>query len=93
MSHDLDLKKVLWLSRLKATPDEEIKMKESLVGILDWISVMDEVDTSNVEPLRGSSHSLPRRDDVITDGGYPEKIIRNAPDQAYGMFGVPKVVE
>jgi aspartyl-tRNA(Asn)/glutamyl-tRNA(Gln) amidotransferase subunit C len=30
---------------------------------------------------------------VITDGGYPDKILANAPDAAHGFFTVPKVVE
>jgi aspartyl-tRNA(Asn)/glutamyl-tRNA(Gln) amidotransferase subunit C len=37
--------------------------------------------------------NLPQREDVITDGGYPDKILANAPDAAHGFFTVPKVVE
>jgi aspartyl-tRNA(Asn)/glutamyl-tRNA(Gln) amidotransferase subunit C len=37
--------------------------------------------------------NLPQREDKITDGGYPDKILANAPDAAHGFFTVPKVVE
>jgi aspartyl-tRNA(Asn)/glutamyl-tRNA(Gln) amidotransferase subunit C len=30
---------------------------------------------------------------VVADGGYPEKILANAPDRAGEFFAVPKVVE
>ena len=33
------------------------------------------------------------REDVVTDGGYPDKVLANAPDARAGFFTVPKVVE
>jgi aspartyl-tRNA(Asn)/glutamyl-tRNA(Gln) amidotransferase subunit C len=36
---------------------------------------------------------LRRRPDEVTDGGCPEKVLANAPDQQDGFFLVPKVVE
>jgi aspartyl-tRNA(Asn)/glutamyl-tRNA(Gln) amidotransferase subunit C len=29
----------------------------------------------------------------VTDGGYPEQVLANAPDRAGPFFAVPKVVE
>ncbi len=46
------------------------------------------------EPMTGvTPMRLKRRVDVVTDGGYPEKILANAPDAREGFFAVPKVVE
>jgi Asp-tRNA(Asn)/Glu-tRNA(Gln) amidotransferase C subunit len=45
--HDIDLKKILWLSRLKATPQEQEKLSSSLIQILDWIGIMKEKDNNN----------------------------------------------
>ena len=42
----------------------------------------------SVTPMR-----LKRREDVVTSGGMPEKILSNAPDAREGFFAVPKVVE
>ena len=36
---------------------------------------------------------MPRREDQITDGNYPNAILANAPEAEFGMFIVPKVVE
>jgi aspartyl-tRNA(Asn)/glutamyl-tRNA(Gln) amidotransferase subunit C len=33
------------------------------------------------------------RDDTITDGGYPERVLKNAPQREDDFFVVPKVVE
>jgi aspartyl-tRNA(Asn)/glutamyl-tRNA(Gln) amidotransferase subunit C len=37
--------------------------------------------------------TLRRRDDLITDGGFAEKIVSNAPLSEDNFFMVPKVVE
>ena len=36
---------------------------------------------------------MKKRTDSVTDGGYPEKIVRNAPATEDNFFLVPKVVE
>ena len=36
---------------------------------------------------------LKRRKDEVNDGGYPAKVLSNAPDAREGFFAVPKVVE
>jgi len=42
----------------------------------------------SVTPMR-----LPRRVDVVSDGGQQAKVLANAPDAREGFFAVPKVVE
>ena len=37
--------------------------------------------------------SLPMRDDVVTDGGDPSRVLANAPKSVSNFFVVPKVVE
>ena len=47
-----------------------------------------------IEPLAGAAQmALKMREDVVTDGGYPDKILANAPERAGSFFVVPKVVE
>ena len=36
---------------------------------------------------------LPMREDVVTEGGDPAKVLANAPKTAKDFFVVPKVVE
>jgi aspartyl-tRNA(Asn)/glutamyl-tRNA(Gln) amidotransferase subunit C len=86
--------KVARLSRI-AEPQEALPaLAEQLNGILQWVEQLGEVDTDGVEPMTSVvGQSLPLRDDVVTEGGDPAKVLANAPKAAAGFFVVPKVVE
>ena len=86
--------RVARLARIKVLEDELDTLAGELSNIIGWIEQLDEVDTSNVEPLASVSEMKLRwRADEVTDGGIPEKVTSNAPDPQKGMFSVPKVVE
>ena len=88
------VRKVARLARI-AEPEEKLEpLAKELSGILNWIEQLNEVDTDGVEPMTTSVHTtLPMRDDVVTDGGDPAKVLVNAPKSAGNFFIVPKVVE
>jgi aspartyl-tRNA(Asn)/glutamyl-tRNA(Gln) amidotransferase subunit C len=88
------VKRIARLARI-AVPEEELPaLARELSGILTWVEQLDEVDTANVAPMTSVvALTLPMRDDVVTDGGVPEKVLANAPDRAGSFFAVPKVVE
>jgi aspartyl-tRNA(Asn)/glutamyl-tRNA(Gln) amidotransferase subunit C len=70
----------------------------TLVGelntIFGWIEQLNEVDISGVDPLTGgAAMALKMREDVVTDGFYPDRVLVNAPDRIGDFFAVPKVVE
>ena len=55
---------------------------------------LNEVNVDGVEPLTGAAQmALKMREDVVTDGGYADKILANAPERAGDFYVVPKVVE
>ncbi|HYD44263.1 MAG TPA: Asp-tRNA(Asn)/Glu-tRNA(Gln) amidotransferase subunit GatC [Phenylobacterium sp.] len=88
------VRKVARLARI-AEPEDRI---EALAGelnwILNWIEQLNEVDTDGVEPMTSAVEvALPMRDDVVTDGGDPARVLANAPKADKGFFVVPKVVE
>ncbi|MCB1531417.1 MAG: Asp-tRNA(Asn)/Glu-tRNA(Gln) amidotransferase subunit GatC [Alphaproteobacteria bacterium] len=89
-----DVKKIARLARLKMEDDELERRAESINGILQWMEQLNEVDTDNVEPLRNVADiELALREDVMNDGGYPDKVLSNAPEETQGFYVVPKVVE
>ena len=58
-------------------------LQAELNGILGWIEQLNEVNVDGVEPLTGAAQmALKMRDDVVTDGGYPEQVLANAPERA-----------
>ena len=86
--------RVARLARLKITKDEAHALAGELSNIIGWIEQLDEVDTDGVEPMASvADMKLRWREDEVTDGGVPDKVITNAPDPENGMFSVPKVVE
>ena len=95
MSVDIaTVKKIASLARIAITEEEAARIAPELDNIMGWIEQLGEVDVTGVEPMAGvQSRDLPRRADVINDGGDPEKVLKNAPDSAHGFFVVPKVVE
>ena len=88
------VRKVARLARI-AEPEEKLdQLAKELNGILDWIEQLNEVDTDGVEPMTTSVHTtLPMRDDIVTEGGDPTRVLGNAPKSASNFFVVPKVVE
>lgn len=69
-------------------------MTKELNTILAWVEQLEQLDTDDVEPMTSVvSTTLKKRTDDVTDGGYPERIVKNAPEAADNQFVVPKVVE
>lgn len=82
------------LAKLELTDAEKEEAKKDMGRMLDYIDMLNELDTSGVEPM---SHVFSRnnvfREDVVTNGDEREKILKNAPEQKDGSFKVPKTVE
>ena len=88
------VKKVASLAKLRV-PDERLApLADELSGILAWIEQLNAVDTEGVEPMTSAvATKLPLREDAVTDGGDPERVLSNAPRRDKNFFVVPKVVE
>ena len=88
------VRRIASLARIRLEEEEVGRMQAELNGILGWIEQLQAVDTTGIEPMAGGGAvTLPLREDVVTDGGTPEKVLANAPDRMGEYFGVPKVVE
>lgn len=82
------------LARIKVEEDALPALADEFNTILGFIEQLNEVDIEGVEPMTSvTPMRLKRRDDVVTDGGMPDKVLSNAPDAREGFFAVPKVVE
>ena len=82
------------LARLEVPEGEIEPLAGELSNILGWIEQLNELDTEGVAPMTSVVAMKPRlREDKVTDGRCPDKILANAPEPAHGFFAVPKVVE
>ncbi|MDO5606242.1 MAG: Asp-tRNA(Asn)/Glu-tRNA(Gln) amidotransferase subunit GatC [Paracoccus sp. (in: a-proteobacteria)] len=89
-----EARKVAHLARIAVEESHLPDLAAELNNILHFMEQLNEVDVSGVEPMTGvTPMRLKRRADIVDDGGYPEKILANAPDAREGFFAVPKVVE
>jgi aspartyl-tRNA(Asn)/glutamyl-tRNA(Gln) amidotransferase subunit C len=95
MALDRDtVRKIARLARIKVKDDELDHLAGELGQILSFVEQLGEVDTGSVEPMSSVVDvRLPMREDVVSDGGDAEKVLRNAPAGVHGFFAVPKVVE
>ena len=74
------------------TEEEKEKFTKQLGDVLKHVDAMNEVDTSNVEPM---AHAIDfvnvMRDDVVKYEQTKEALMQNAPDEEDGFFKVPKI--
>jgi aspartyl-tRNA(Asn)/glutamyl-tRNA(Gln) amidotransferase subunit C len=88
------VRKVAKLARLNIAEERLEPLAGELGAIMAWIEQLGEVDTDGVEPMASAVElKLPMREDVVTDGGDPARILANAPLARDNFFVVPKVVE
>ena len=88
------VKKVASLARIRMSDEEISNMSPQLSKIIGFVEQLAEVNTDNVEPLANVVDIAPElREDTANDGGYPDKILANAPDETQNYFVVPKVID
>ncbi|KRA99536.1 glutamyl-tRNA amidotransferase [Devosia sp. Root685] len=88
------VKRIGRLARIRIEEEEVASYQDELNAILGFVEQLGEVNVDGVEPMTSvTPMQLRRRDDVVTDGGYPERIVQNAPLTEDNFFMVPKVVE
>ncbi|MCR5265852.1 MAG: Asp-tRNA(Asn)/Glu-tRNA(Gln) amidotransferase subunit GatC [Cyanobacteria bacterium RUI128] len=87
-----DVEHVAKLARLELTEEEKEKFAGQLGDVLKYVEQMNEVDTSNVEPM---AHAIDfvnvTREDTVKYEQTKEQLMSNAPDEEDGFFKVPKI--
>ena len=82
------------LAKLELSDEEKEQAKKDIGRMLDYVDKLNELDTSDVEPM---SHVFPVhnvfREDVVTNGDDRDNMLKNAPTVKDGSWKVPKTVE
>lgn len=83
------------LSRLDFEAIDEKKMLKDLNQILDWVAILEEIDTENTVPLIHLSEEVNvfRKDEVNGMFVNQVKTLQNAPVANESYFKVPKVLD
>ena len=92
-----DVLKVAALANLELSVAEVDTYRGHLDDILTYIDKLNEVDTSDVEPLTqvvaASAGDPALREDVILRADVITEVLRGAPDPEAPYFRVPRVIE
>lgn len=81
------------LSKLKFSGEEIEKFTGDLNQILSYVEQLNELDTSNVEPLSHPvTYSKPLRKDELKHSVTAEEALKNSPHHDENFFLVPKVI-
>ncbi len=92
-----DVRYVADLAHLELTEEEVKKYLPQLDSILQYVEKLNELDTSEIEPMAqvtypGSENSSFRAD-VPCLNFSQDQALANAPEQGAGCFKVPRVIE
>ena len=90
-----EIKKIASLAKINISDDELESYSDQISNILNYMSTLNEVDTSEVEEfsnkLFNSNPSL--REDVVEESLDREEVIKLAPKSDGVHFQVPKVIK
>lgn len=82
------------LAKLELSDEEKEAAKSDMGRMLDYIDMLGELDTDDVEPM---SHAFSVqnvfREDEVTGTDIRDLILKNAPEEKDGMFVVPKTFD
>lgn len=95
------------LANLELTDAERVRMVKDINSILDYVDRLNQVDTTDVEPMAQTSDrygvdeaktgtarfAYAMRPDVVRPSLPHQEALRNAPDSDGTFFKVPKVIE
>jgi aspartyl-tRNA(Asn)/glutamyl-tRNA(Gln) amidotransferase subunit C len=88
------VRRIARLARIAMADEDVPQLQGELNAILAFVEQLNQVEIEGIEPMTSvTPMPMKKRRDIVSDGGYPDKIIANAPATEDNFFLVPKVVE
>ena len=88
-----EVKKIAKLAKLKLTDDEITLYSSQMSQIINYISQLNEVDTSNIDPLSNMiDNNNVIREDKIKESLDKSISLKNAPQSDGEFILVPKII-
>jgi len=90
---DINIKKITKLAKIKTSEEENINLKNQLEKIIDWIDILSEAKTDNIDILNNvHCQNLSLFDDNIKMEEDIKQVMSNT-NHKYNYFTVPKVIK
>jgi len=87
-----EIQKVAKLARIEISQAEEKRLAETISAVLDYMNILNEVDTEGVEPTNQVTNmENVIREDVVVDCEYSQKLVNQFSKVKDGKLIVPKV--
>jgi aspartyl-tRNA(Asn)/glutamyl-tRNA(Gln) amidotransferase subunit C len=88
-----EVEQMAFLSRIDLNAEDLADWTRSLNAVLDYLELLNKLDTSAVEP---AAHVLPLknifREDIPQQSLNQAQVLANAPEEEEGSFIVPRIV-
>lgn len=89
-----EIKKIAELSRLKLTENEEIRYAETISAVLEYMKILDEVDTTQIEPTyQVTDLENMVREDIVKVNKNTKELLKQMPEVEDEELVVPAVFE
>ena len=86
------VREIAFLARLDLSREETELFVSQFKDILDYVGILNEVDTENVPPAYlSSANKTVIRDDAIEESVPTEEFLSNAPQSKDGYIVIPRV--
>ncbi|WP_456325413.1 Asp-tRNA(Asn)/Glu-tRNA(Gln) amidotransferase subunit GatC [Desulfonauticus submarinus] len=87
------VKQIATLAKLKLPKEKEELYQQQLTKILDYMNKLNELDTTNIEPLYSPCPNTSiLREDMVQKNIQRKDILQNAPATDDEFFIVPKII-
>ena len=89
-----DVLKLASLARLQLTDDEVARYQRELTAILDYVTQLDAVDTTGLEPTSQVTGltNVSRPDEIIDYGYKAAKLLENVPELEGDLLKVKRMI-
>lgn len=87
-----EVKKIAQLARIKLSPEEEQRYAVTISAVLDYMSILNEVDTKGVEPtfqVTGLENVV--REDIVRQSDLQKELMAQMPQVEDGELVVPAI--
>ena len=89
-----EVRKIAQLARIELTPEEEQRHAETISAVLDYMKILNEVDTAGVEPtFQVTGLENVYREDEVKPSSLRDKLLKQMPALEKEELVVPGVFE
>ncbi|MBA5942168.1 MAG: Asp-tRNA(Asn)/Glu-tRNA(Gln) amidotransferase subunit GatC [Methanophagales archaeon] len=88
-----EIEHIAWLARIKLSEEEKEELEKELSPILDFFALLDELDTTDIEPTHHVIGVTDRvREDETKEGLKQSEVLRNVPRKENGYIRSPRIL-